>query len=102
MKVLTLPDVYQVKFGRATGFQFAIWGIISFVCLFASNLVGFGIDAPGGAGVAMRLVATSEGAAVLGAALVTMYIGVHLQLELRASQEGGIQPLDDSGQIRSS
>ena len=42
MKVLTLPDVYQVKFGRATGFQFAIWGILSFVCLFASNLVGFG------------------------------------------------------------
>ena len=41
--------------------------------------------------------ATSEGAAVLGAALVTMFIGVHLQLELRATQEGGIPPPEDAG-----
>lgn len=75
----------------------ALGGAATIGVLVAANLVGFGVDAPGGAGVAMRLVATSEGAAVLGAALVTMFIGVQLQLELRAAQEGGIPPLEDSG-----
>ena len=65
----------------------ALGGAATIGVLVAANLVGFGVDAPGGAGVAMRLVATSEGAAVLGAALVTMFIGVHLQLELRESSD---------------
>ena len=64
----------------------AVGGAATIGVLVAANLVGFGVDAPGGAGVAVRLVATAEGTAVLGPALVTMFIGVHLQLELRASQ----------------
>lgn len=38
MKLLTLPDVFGRKFGPAAEASFAFFAIVSFICLFGSNL----------------------------------------------------------------
>ena len=42
MKLLTLPDVFGRRFGPASEVAFGVFAIVSFICLFGSNLVGFG------------------------------------------------------------
>ncbi|EOD41976.1 hypothetical protein EMIHUDRAFT_194620 [Emiliania huxleyi CCMP1516] len=49
MKLLTLPDVFGRRFGPASEVAFGVFAIVSFICLFGSNLViayVFGLGSP--------------------------------------------------------
>ena len=62
----------------------ALGGACNILMLVAANIVGFAIDIDGGAAAAARILTTADGLRVLACALVTLFVGVQLDLEIEA------------------
>lgn len=87
------PDRWRSRWYRQL---VALGGACTIVALVGANLVGFGIDARGAA-AALDALTSAEGVRNLGVALLTLFLGVHLDLEIEAWREepvaGGPKPV---------
>ena len=64
----------------------ALGGAANIVLLVGLNLVGFAIDAEGGAAAAAALLTTGGGLRVLALSAATFFVGVQLDLEIEAAR----------------